>query len=136
MLNSVNLQGRLAADPNFRKTKANVSYVSFTLVVERPKTATSDKINDFIPCFAWDKTAEYIFKWFNKGDMVVVSGCMQSRKYRTPNGRDCTAYEVKVNECNFCNPKTPTHNVNGVDDMSEDYARIDWDSIPNKPEVY
>ena len=133
MLNQVQLQGRLAKDPEFRKTRTNVSYCSFTLVVERPKTATSDKINDYIPCIAWGNTADFICKWFTKGDMVVVSGTMQSREYSTGTGKTGIAYEVRVNECNFTDNKNTRKRVFNEKD---DYEQIDWDKVPNKPDIY
>lgn len=106
MLNEVILQGRLTADPEYRKLDSGLSYCSFTLAVERNgKKEEGKQDTDFVPCFSWKNTADFVSKYFHKGDMVVVSGRFQSRNYKGKDGNNHTAYEICVIEANFCGGK-------------------------------
>lgn len=70
MLNNCIIMGRLTADPELRHTNSGVACCSFTLAVERdgkPNEQTGQRAADFIDCTAWRNTAEFICKWFSKG---------------------------------------------------------------------
>lgn len=122
MLNVVSLQGRIIEDPNYRVLSTGVSYCGIVIAIERPKGSNAERLSDIIPCVAWGRTAEYINNYFRKGDMVVVSGHLQSRKYSKGDGTNGVAYEVKINECNAVDGKERIK-TKEVDD-------IDWDKVP------
>lgn len=99
-MNSVNLIGRLTADVEVRKTNTDKSVCSFRLAVDAGK----DKEAYFIPCTAWNKTAENIGKYFGKGDRIGIQGILTSRSYEK-DGKNNTVIEVLVNSFDFCNGK-------------------------------
>lgn len=82
MLNTVNLQGRLTADPEIRYTKDNKAVMSFRLAVQRDGEGA-----DFISCSAWGKQAEFIDQYFRKGMMMLFSGKMRSRDWTDKDGK-------------------------------------------------
>ena len=106
MLNRVVLMGRLTADPELRQTPNNISVVTFTLAVER--TYQADRNNrqaDFINIVAWRSTAEFVSKYFVKGQLVAVEGSIQTRNYEDKNGNKRTAFEVVADQVFFAEAK-------------------------------
>lgn len=102
MLNNIVIMGRLTAAPELKKTQSDLSVCSFMLAVDRSfKREGEERQADFIPCVAWRGTAEFICKYFGKGNLIAVTGSMQSRNYETKDGQKRTAYEVLVEEASF-----------------------------------
>lgn len=137
MLNIITLQGRFTADPELKTTATGVTLCNFTLASDRSMAKT--KTTDFIPCVCFGKTAEFISKYFKKGEMVIIEGQLQSRNYETSDGSRRVAYEVYIKECNFCGGKASGGSQEAskvapapAPDLPDD-DDIDWDSIPNLP---
>ncbi len=106
MLNRAVLMGRLTRDPELRQTPNNVSVVTFTLAVDRNYQA--DKNNrqaDFINIVAWRHTAEFVAKYFSKGQLVAVEGSIQTRNYQDKDGNNRTAFEVVADQVYFAEKK-------------------------------
>lgn len=108
-MNCIQLLGRLTADPELKHTSGGKNVCSFDLAVKRKY---SKDTTDFIPCVAWEKTAETISKYFHKGQIIVVSGSLLTRKYEDKNGYNRTAYEVNVSDFYFAESKSNNTNVN------------------------
>lgn len=90
--------GRLTADPELKQTQNRISVCSFTLAIDRP--GTRDK-TDFINFVAWRQTAEFICKYFRKGQKIALTGYLSSRQYEDKNGNQRTAFEVVVDRAEF-----------------------------------
>ena len=101
MLNSIVVMGRLTADPELKKTQNGISVVSFTLAVERSYKSGEQRQTDFIDVTAWRSTAEFIEKYFNKGQMMVVQGSLQTRNYEDKNGNKRKAVEIVAGNVYF-----------------------------------
>ena len=100
MLNICALQGRLARDPELRQTNTGKQVATFTLAVDRGRRDTNGQsVADWIPVIAWEKAAEFAYKWLHKGQMVAVDGRLQSRTYlKVLEGEtvEKTAFEISV----------------------------------------
>lgn len=106
MLNICALQGRLARDPELRQTNTGKQVATFTLAVDRGRRDVSGKsVADWIPVIAWERAAEFAYKWLTKGQMVAVDGRLQSRTYTAKDGTNRTVLEVVANNINFCGSK-------------------------------
>ena len=108
MLNKAILMGRLARDPELRYTQSNIPVASFTLAVDRGYSRNNDsgqQTADFINIVAWRNTAEFVSKWFRKGQLVAVSGRIQARNWKDRDGNNRTTYEVVADECFFAESK-------------------------------
>ena len=103
MFNNIAIAGRFVRDPELRRTTTGKAVASFTLAVDRDGEGC-----DFIPCVAWEATAERIANYFYKGKMALVSGRLQQREYTDKEGRKRTAYEVVVNRIYFTDKKEET----------------------------
>ena len=119
MLNHIIVQGRFTADPTLRTTQSGKSVVSFTLAND---TDYGEKHTDFIDCVAWNGTAEFVNKYFKKGQMALVMGRLQSRKWKDKNGNDRITWEIQVNNVYFGEAKKQTTSSPDVE-----YEEIDDD---------
>lgn len=83
MLNQITIMGRLTRDPEYRETlPGNIPMVTFALAVERDaKGPDGSKQTDFIDVVAWRGTAQFIQKYFHKGQMAIVTGRLQINTY-------------------------------------------------------
>ena len=71
-MNLVTLMGRLTAAPELKTTSSGINYCRFTLAVDRRfQKQGQDKQTDFISCVAWRQTAEFICRYFVKGQLLV-----------------------------------------------------------------
>lgn len=124
-MNKVELLGRLTKDPEIRYTQTNNTMVaSFTLAVNRRFAKEGEQQADFINCVAWNKTAEFVSKYFKKGQQVAVVGRIQTRNWEDDNGQKHYATEVIAEEVYFADTKKDIIEDNGepTDMTSEVYA--------------
>ena len=103
MLNIVAIQGRLTADPELKHTPSGVAVTSFTLAVDR--YAKEERKTDWVDVVAWRQTAEFICKYFTKGQMIAVDGSIQTRSYEDKQGNKRKAVEIVAKEASFCGSK-------------------------------
>lgn len=105
-MNTIIIMGRLTADPELRQTQSGLSVTSFTVAVDRSFVKQGEeRQTDFINVVAWNKTAEFVSKWFTKGQMIAVQGSLQIRSYEDKEGKKRTAAEVIANNVSFCGGK-------------------------------
>ena len=106
MLNVAVLMGRLTAEPELKHTQNNVSVTSFTLAVERSyQKQGQEKQADFIDCVAWRGTAEFVCKYFRKGQLAAVQGSIQTRSYTDKDGNKRKSFEIVADNVHFAEPK-------------------------------
>nr|DAL74194.1 MAG TPA: Single strand binding protein [Caudoviricetes sp.] len=101
-MNSVNLIGRLCADPEARMTQSGVKVCKLRLAVQRDfKNQDGDYEADFINCAAWRSTADFIEKYFRKGQGIGVTGKLQTSSWEDESGNKRYATEVIVENATF-----------------------------------
>jgi single stranded DNA-binding protein (ssb) len=102
MLNKTVLMGRLTAQPELKKTQSDVLVTSFTIAVERNfKPQGGERVSDFINCVAWRQAADFISKYFVKGQLIAVVGTLQTRSYDDKAGAKRFVTEVIVDQTYF-----------------------------------
>lgn len=111
-MNKVILIGNLACDPELRTTQSGISNVSFRIACQR-KYANQQGIReaDFISCVAWRQTAEFIHKYFIKGNKIALEGSIQTRSYDAQDGSKRYVTEVLVDSAEFVVPKADGHSA-------------------------
>ena len=103
MLNRVILMGRLTADPEHKQTPGGISVTSFSIAVDRKYNGKNGtRQTDFINIVAWRNTADFICRYFSKGQMIAVDGSIQTRSYEDKNRNRRTAVEVIADSVSFC----------------------------------
>lgn len=107
MLNQISIMGRLARDPELRRTGSGKAVTSFTLACDRDfkNSQTGEKEVDFLDCVAWNSTAEIVEKHFRKGQMAVVTGRLQIRQYTDKSGQKRRQAEILASSVYFCGSK-------------------------------
>ena len=105
-MNKAILLGRLTKDPEIKYTQSGKAVASFTLAVDRRKSASGEKQADFISCVAWEKTAETIGNYCSRGQQIAVEGRIQSRSYDAQDGSKRYVTEVVVQSMDFCGKKS------------------------------
>ena len=105
MFNLVVLTGRLTADPELKTTTNGISVTSFSIAVSRPYRSGEERQADFINIVAWRQTAEFITKYFKKGNLIGIEGSIQTRRYQDKNGNNRTVFEVEANNVQFVESK-------------------------------
>ena len=106
MLNSVCLMGRLVADPELRQTPSGVSVCSFRIAVDRTYTPKGqEKQTDFINIVTWRSTAEFVSRYFRKGQLVAVQGSIQTSQYTDRDGNKRTTFDVVADNVFFAEKK-------------------------------
>ncbi len=109
MLNMVALLGRLVADPELRHTPQGISVTTFTIAVNRSYVKQGqERQADFIDIVAWRNTAEFVCKYFKKGQMMAVNGSIQTRSYEDKEGKKRKAFEIVADNVYFTDSKNPT----------------------------
>ncbi len=107
MLNVAVIMGRLTADPELRHTASDISVTSFTLAVDRAYSNknSGERQTDFIDVVAWRSTAEFVCRYFTKGQMMAVNGSIQVRNYEDRQGNKRKAVEIIADNVSFCSSK-------------------------------
>ncbi len=106
MLNKVILIGRFTRDPELRSTPQGISTCSFSIAVDRNYAkAGTERQTDFINCVAWRQTAEFITKYFAKGNLICVEGSIQTRSWKDNDGNNRYATDVVVDQVYFVESK-------------------------------
>jgi single-strand DNA-binding protein len=101
--------GRLTADPELKYTSNNIAVCSFCVAVERSFVKEGEeRQTDFINCVAWRQKAEFLTKYFKKGNMVALNGAIQTRNYEDKDGNKRTAVEIQADHISFCGSKSET----------------------------
>lgn len=106
MINTATIMGRLTAAPELKVTESGTSVFRFCVAVERAYTPKGqERQTDFINVVAWRQTAEFVDRNFGKGQMIAVTGEINTRKYQDSQGISRTAFEIVAREVSFCGDK-------------------------------
>lgn len=119
MINSVNLTGRLVKDPELSYTPSGVAKAKFTLAVNRSfSNQSGEREADFIMCVAWRKQAENLSNFMKKGNLVGVTGRIQTGSYEGQDGKRIFTTDVVAENVVFLesrgeggNAPQPNNNV-------------------------
>lgn len=107
MLNKVIIMGRLTRDPDFMQTQSGIAMCKFSVAVERQfkDKMTGERQTDFLDCTAFRGTAEFISRYFSKGNMILVEGNIQNNNYTDNNGVKHYSNNIMVENVSFCGGK-------------------------------
>lgn len=128
MINKAILMGRLTRDPELRHTGTGKPVCSFSIAID--SGYGENRQTDFINCVAWNKTAEFVSQYFNKGKMIIVIGRISTRTWEGQDGKKNYVTEVIANEVSFGESKksqdsyndTPSSYQNGYQPQAQPSA--------------
>ena len=108
-MNKVILMGRLVADPELKTTPSGISVTSFRIAGDRNYVKQGEeRQTDFIDIVCWRQRAEFVCKYFVKGQLIALDGSIQTRQYQDKNGNNRTAVEVVADNVYFTGDKRVT----------------------------
>lgn len=127
-MNKVILMGRLTKDPEVRYTQTtNTLVASFSLAVNRRFVKQGEERQaDFINIVAWNKTGEFVSKYFKKGQQVAVVGRLQTRNWDDEQGQKHYITEVVAEETYFADSRKDS-----AGDMNSNFATTDGNQDTN-----
>lgn len=103
MVNKTIFQGRMVRDPELKHTQSDVSYTEFTVAWSEKYKEIETKC--FLRCKAWRSTAEFISKYFRKGQEIVIDGHMITEEWKSE-GENKSRTICIVEKANFCGSKS------------------------------
>lgn len=124
MLNKVILMGRLTRDPEIKTTQSGKMVTTFTLAVDRDYVSGSagERKTDFIDIEAWRGSAEFVEKYFSKGQPMIVSGRLKMDRWTDTDGNKRRSWKVVSENIYFAESKKSSNYA-----PPEDYALMDED---------
>lgn len=133
MLNRVVLMGRITAEPELKTTNSGMSVVSFNIAVDRNYCKQGEeRETDFIAIVAWRQTAEFICKYFAKGQLIALEGSLQTRTYQDRDGNNRTVTEVVADNVFFTGDKREKNNP-APQPMA--YEQNDFEELPDSDDL-
>lgn len=109
-MNKVILIGRLTSDPETRTSQTGVTSVTFTVAVDRFAGKDKEKETDFIRCVAWNKTGEFVAKYFTKGKPIALEGNIKTGSYEKDGVKHFTT-DVWVDKAEFAGNAPNSNNA-------------------------
>ncbi len=101
--NKVILIGNMTADPELKQTQGGISVCSFSIAVNRrfSKAEQGQQNVDFINVVTWRQQAEFVTRYFKKGNPILICGQLQTRSWTDNQGQKRYATEVVADEVSF-----------------------------------
>lgn len=97
-MNNVNIIGRLVYEPELKTTQSGVTYLPMRIAVDRHD---KNKTTDFFSVKSWNKTAEFVSKYFHKGDPIEITGKLLTDSYEKQDGSKVTEVYINASEVGF-----------------------------------
>ena len=101
-MNSVSLVGRLTRDPEIKYTESGKTIARIGIAVDRRK---KDSGADFINVVAFDKTGEFVEKYFRKGQRIGITGRIQTGSYEGKDSKKVYTFDVIADNVEFVESK-------------------------------
>lgn len=124
--------GRLTKDPEVRYTQnTNLTVANFSIAVNRRFKREGDtETADFFNVVAWNKTGEFVGKYFKKGQQILVSGRIENRNWTDQQGVKHYATDVIAEEVDFAGSKAENNTNNNTENADITDFTSESDSLP------
>lgn len=119
-MNKIILKGRLTATPELKQTQNNKDFTFFSVAVNR---RFNKEETDFINCCAFGKTAEFIVRYFSKGQEMLCTGELHIDTYEKDGQKRSTA-KVVIDEIEFCGNKADNSTQKESQTSTADFEEI------------
>lgn len=130
-MNSVSLIGRLTANPELKHTNNDISTTRFSIAVDRAYSRQGEERQaDFINIVAWRQTAEFICKYFTKGQRIALTGQIRTGSYTDKDGNKRYTFDVQADNVEFCESKKDSKTTIDIDPSDEFTDMPDDSDLP------
>ena len=129
-MNSLTIIGNLTDAPELRTTSSGINVCSFTVAVNRRKTANNDNpVADFFRVTAWRQLGENCARFLDKGKKVYIRGAVSVHTWESDSGKHGASLEVTAEDVEFLSPRvsdaTPANNP-----VPAGFAAVETDELP------
>ena len=121
-MNHITLIGRLAKDPELKYSQSGKAYCKFSVAV--PREFNRDEV-DFLDCVAWNKTAETIAEWLNKGRRIAIQGRLETGTYEK-DGKNIKTHNIVVDRFEFADSQNKNSNNSNQSNDDEEISEDDF----------
>ena len=138
-MNKCVLTGFIASDIEQRTTQSGIQNASFRLAVRRRyKNSEGQYDADFIRITCWRNTADFVGKYFGKGDACAVEGSIQVRSY-DKDGQKQFITEIVADNVEHCGKRDDSNHGGNQNEAYVDqhptgyeggFTEVDDDSLP------
>ena len=118
-MNKVFLIGNITKDPEIKTTSTGKKVASLSLAVSDGKDANGQNVSQFFNLKAWEKTAEIIEKYCQKGHKIGIVGKITTRKWEKEDGTTAYITEILINEIELLTSKSEAEKKSKVSDQDE-----------------
>lgn len=122
MLNRVIMMGRLTAEPECKNTQSGATFCRFTIAVDRDfADKDGNRQADFFGILAWKGTADFVSKYFHKGQMIAVQGRLQTGTYVDKEGVTRKSWDIVADQVYFAEGKRDNSNQQSNKNVNVEY---------------
>lgn len=126
MINKIILEGRIAKPFDLRRTSQGNAVVNFSLCVERIHKNEGKEV-DFLNCVAWNKMAENLERYCEKGSVIGIVGRLQTREYENAQGQKVYITEIYCEEIHYLPKSNAKENIKNHNKKEEEYFEKAFD---------
>lgn len=132
-MNKVIMIGRIASEPEMKTTAGGVARCSFRLAVARRfKNAEGKHESDFFAVLCWRNTADFVWRYFAKGDAIAVEGSLQTRSYEAQDGTKRYVTEINAEHVEFVGNREARQNQEQPDKQpaQDGFTEVEDEQLP------
>ena len=123
-MNIVALTGRLTKDPDIRYTNGGSTIARLNVAVDRDYKKEGGQTADFPNVIAFGKTAEFIEKYFHKGNRIEIAGRIQTGSYQKEDGTKVYTTDVLAERVGFGESKKESGGQQKADPAGNDFMAV------------
>lgn len=113
-MNNVSLLGRLTADPELKHSQSGTAFTRFSIAVDRNFVKQGEERQaDFINIVAWRQTAEFVCRYFGKGNRIAITGQIRTGSFTDKDGNKRYTFDVQADNVEFCESKRDSNSNGG-----------------------
>lgn len=124
------ITGRLTAKPELKYTQSNKAVATFTVATNRIKRQDGTQEADFINCRVWNKQAENLCKYQDKGSLISIEGQLRVDSYLDNQGAKKYITYVLVNNIEYLQSKNKNEQVESIEEDTHDSFADFGEQIP------
>lgn len=128
-MNNFCITGRLVADPVLRVTQAGQPVASYRVAVNRSRARDGEPKADFFQVTAFGKAAEFVKRYFTKGQMIAVTGELRLDEYTTQSGEKRMQPTIYANTQDFCGESKSNQTSKPTSVPQDDFMQVDTPSF-------
>ena len=129
MINHLDFQGRMVADPELKQTNSGTSVTNFRVAWSEKFGETENKC--FLDCKAFKGNADFVCKYFRKGQEIGVEGKLHTEEWEK-DGQKRSKIVLMVSGVHFCGKKSDGDSAPATQDsgVTPNMTPVETDELP------